>query len=281
MIASLKQTIQASAPGAVGSFNLLDLDMAQALVAAAEARCRPLVLGIATRHWRAINAPLLAPALRQLAERSPQPVTLHLDHAGPGQHDLIHAALDAGFTSIMFDGSALPLADNIRQSMAAVALAQRYGASVEGELGGIAGEEGVADTRGAATWVAFTDPAEARQYVQATGVDALAIACGTAHGIYADAPEISFDTVRDVRAAANLPLVLHGSTGVRPDDLLRCVSLGIAKVNYFSGLLAIAMDRTRSYAPTLRHDYLALKQRLAADWKSIAEEQIALFAGLK
>jgi fructose-bisphosphate aldolase, class II len=278
MLIPLTTALRTAAPGAVGSFNLLDLDMAQALVAAAENRQRPLVLGVATRHWQAINAPLLAPVLRTLAERCTQPIALHLDHAGPGQFDLIRAALDAGFTSIMFDGSSLSLRENIRLSAEVVNLARSYGASVEGELGGIAGEEGVADTTGPATRLANTDPVEASRYARDSGVDALAIACGTAHGIYAAAPEISFETIRAVRAVTQLPLVLHGSTGVRPEDLRRCVSLGIAKVNFFSGLLAAAMDRTRATAHALGYDYLKLKQSVAADWQRLATDQIDLFS---
>jgi fructose-bisphosphate aldolase class II len=279
MIATLSEVITAAAPGAVGSFNLLDLDLAQALVAAAERERRPLVLGLAARHWTAANVPLLAPGLRRLAESCTQPVALHLDHAGPAQADLVRAALDLGFTSIMFDGSSLPLAENIARTAAVVTLARSYGAGVEGELGGIAGEEGVADTSGEAERLANTDPDEAARFVRETDVAALALACGTAHGIYAAAPQISFETIRDVRAATGRPLVLHGSTGVRPADLRRCVGLGIAKVNFFSGLLAVAMDRMRADAPQLGYDYLQLKQRVARDWTDLAAGQIRLFAG--
>ena len=212
--------------------NLFELDLTQALVAASKRTRRPIMLGIAARHWAAANVPLLAPVLQRLAESCIQPVGPAPRPRRPGTSDLVRAALDLGFTGIMFDGSVLSLQENITRTAAVVDLARCYGADVEGELGGIAGEEGVADTSGVAERGADTDPGEAARFACETGVAALALACGTADGIYAAAPEISFGTIRAVREATGLPLVLHGSTGVRAEDLRRCVGLGIAKVNF-------------------------------------------------
>lgn len=279
MIANLSKVLAAGAPGAVASFNVLDADMALALRAAAEENSRPLVLGLAARHAKAVDVPVLAAALARIAEHSRQPVAIHLDHAGPAHGDLIRQVLDAGFTSIMIDGSTLPLEENIKLTGPVVALAKKYGASVEGELGAIAGEEGVADTHGAALKsLGYTDAGEAKRYVEATGIDALAVAVGTAHGIYAAAPTVSFETIARVREAVAVPLVLHGATGVRPEDIRRCVREGIRKINFFSGLLEVAMNRIRADAPQLGHDYLELKKRLASEWKAIGAEQIKLYA---
>lgn len=276
---NLTQVMAAAAPGAVGSFNVLDLDMARAVLAAAEAQGRPVVIGIASRHWEAVDAPALAPALLQLIERSPVPAALHLDHAGPEQTEMIREALELGFTSIMIDGSHLPLEENIAATAAVTALARPRGASVEGELGGIAGEEGVADTGSdRPERLPYTDPDEAAEFVARTGVDALAIACGTAHGIYKHAPEISFETIEAIAARVQPPLVLHGATGV-PDAALReAVRLGIRKINFFSGLLAAAMDQVRAASGETGNDFLGFKQRIAQAWQDLAARQIALYA---
>jgi ketose-bisphosphate aldolase len=280
VLATLAAVLDAAGNGAVGSFNILDLEMAAAVVAAAEERQRPVVLGVATRHFEAVRAALLTPAVLRLAEKAAVPVALHLDHASARQQDLVGQALDLGFTSIMIDASHCSLAENTAISRDVVERCRRYGASVEGELGGIAGVEGVADTHGEALEaLPYTDPADAERYVDETGVDALAIAVGTAHGIYSAAPEISFATIEQVRRRVPVPLVLHGSTGVRPDDIRRCVQSGIRKINFFSGLLAAAMDRARRDAPGLGYDYLELKRRMGADWQAVVAEQIELFAG--
>lgn len=280
MKATLKDVMAAAAPGAVGSFNVLDVDMALAIADAAETEKRPVIIGVASRHFDVVRAEMFASALLRVAERCGQKVALHLDHATPAQMDMIRRALDAGFTSIMIDGSELPLAKNISASAAVVELCKKYGASVEGELGGIAGEEGEADQAAdAPEKLPYTDAAEAARYVRESGVDALAIAVGTAHGIYKAAPEISFSTIEAVAAAVNVPLVLHGATGVREEDIRRCVRLGIRKINFFSGFLQAAMDRLRADAGGLGYDYLKMKTRVADDWRKLAAEQMRQFAG--
>lgn len=279
MKANLHEVISAGSPGAVGSFNVLDLDMAIAIAEAAETQRRPVIIGIAARHFDLIKTARLAPSLREIMTQCQQPVALHLDHASPSQMDMIRRALDFGFTSIMIDGSELPLAANIAASQSVVALCKPYGASVEGELGGIAGEEGEADQAAAAPeTLPYTDAQEAERYVRETGVNALAIAVGTAHGIYKAAPEISFATIEAVAAAVQVPLVLHGATGVRPEDIRRCVRGGIRKINFFSGFLQASMDRLRADAGGLGFNYLEIKTRVAADWRALASEQITQFA---
>jgi hypothetical protein len=143
MLQSLSQLL-ADTPGAVGSFSVVDLGMAQAVVAAAEQSGRPAVVGVATRHWHVIDALRLTPSLLASAEAAAVPIALHLDHAGREELDIIRAALDAGFTSIMIDASKLAFADNSAVTLEVCGLASGYGASVEAELGAISGEEGVA-----------------------------------------------------------------------------------------------------------------------------------------
>lgn len=282
MLRNLAEVMAAAAPGAIGSFNVLDLDMARAIVTAAESQGAPVVIGVASRHFAAADAPALVPALRALLERSPVPAALHLDHAGPDQLDMIRAALELGFTSIMIDGSHLPFEANVAVTAEVVRLARPFGASVEGELGGIAGEEGVADTGSdAPEALPYTDPTGAAVLVRRSGIDALAIACGTAHGIYKEAPRISFETIAAVAAAVPVPLVLHGATGVPDADLRETVRLGIRKINFFSGLLASAMDEVRASAGDTGNDFLAFKRRLDQAWRELAGAQIALYASPK
>lgn len=280
MKATLNDVLTRIGPGAAGSFNTLDLDMALAVIDSAEALGLPTIVGIATRHYAAIRAPLRVPSLLRAIEQSRVPVALHLDHAAPEELDVVREALDLGFTSIMIDGSRLPFERNVEVTARVVELAHRYGAGVEGELGGVAGEEGVADAASdAPEELPYTDPQEARRFVEQTGVDALAIAVGTAHGIYKQTPHIDFDTIRAVAGAVDVPLVMHGATGVSDEAIRRSVQLGIRKINYFSGLLQAAMDRVRASSGETRNDYLGFKALLAQDWQQIVAAQMRLYAG--
>lgn len=280
MIASLSETISSLPEGAVGSFNTLDLDMAAAVVEAAENSSTPAVIGIASRHFEQVRGDAAALAYRRLMEQATVPLALHLDHAMPDDRDLVQLALDSGFSSIMVDGSRLPFEENVALTQWAVETARAYGASVEAEIGAVAGEEGVADTNvETPEEVCYTDADEAMAFVEATGVDALAIAVGTAHGIYPQAPRVSIETVAAIRARTDVPLVLHGATGV-PDAVIRdCVRAGIRKINFFSALLRTAMDQVRANGTRQDNDYLGFKQTLVAAWRDEIETQIRLYAG--
>jgi ketose-bisphosphate aldolase len=279
MKANMQQIFSNLDTGSVGSFNVLDLNIALAVVESAEALQLPAIIGVASRHFDAINTPVLAASLVKAAEAARVPIALHLDHAGPDQINMIERALDLGFSSIMIDGSTLPFAENVSITHQVVQAAQAYAASVEGELGGIAGEEGVADS-GTDTPDAmpYTDASEAKRFVDETGVDALAIAVGTAHGIYAAQPQISFDTIEACAAATSAPLVMHGATGVGDADMQRAVRGGIRKINFFSGLLKGGMDEVRSRAHMEGNDFLAFNQALRDRWGAIISDQMKLYA---
>lgn len=272
---SVKDSVKGSA---TGSFNILDLDMAFSVLDAAESLQTPVIIGIASRHFDDIRAPLLVPSLLKAIESASVPAVLHLDHAAPDQLDMIKQALDLGFTSIMIDGSLLPLDDNIEITHKVVELSHRYDASVEGEIGGIAGEEGVADTQeDSPEDIPYTDVTEAQQFISATNVDALAIAVGTAHGIYKSEPHINFDVIKEIASITDIPLVMHGATGVSDSAIQRSITLGIRKINYFSGLLQTAMNEVRSYNET-SNDYHSFKNTVSAQWQKVITEQMKLFA---
>ena len=279
MKANLTEIYASYPEGAVGSFNILDLDMAFTVIEAAEALNLPAIVGIASRHFDAIDAPRLIPSILSAINQSTVPIALHLDHAAPDQYDMIKHALDLGFSSIMIDGSQLPFEENAAITARVVETAKAYGASVEGEIGGIAGEEGVADTDSDAPEdLPFTDAAEAQKFVEQTGIDALAIAVGTAHGIYTATPQISFSTIQDCNKTAGVPLVMHGATGVSDADIQKSVCDGIRKINFFSGLLKDAMDTVRQNGANSSNDYLKFKSSMQQAWKQTIMSQMQLYA---
>ncbi|MDH5518678.1 MAG: class II fructose-bisphosphate aldolase [Gammaproteobacteria bacterium] len=280
MKTNLSQVLSKGAASATGSFNILDLDMAMSIIDCAEALNTPVIIGIASRHFNAVRAPVLVPSVLKAIESSNVPVALHLDHAGPNQIEMIKQALDLGFSSIMIDGSLLPLEENIEVTAKVVELSHRYNASVEGEIGGIAGEEGVADTeQDSPDYIPYTNPLEAQQFVKATRVDALAIAVGTAHGIYSSEPHINFDVIKEIQSMVSTPLVMHGATGVSDASIQKAVSNGIRKINYFSGLLQTAMDEVRAY-DSKGNDFLQFKHSMQEQWRKLIAEQIKLYAKL-
>lgn len=274
---NLNQVISNESASATGSFNILDLDMAFSIIDCAEALQTPVIIGIASRHFDDIRAPLLVPSILKAIEATDIPVALHLDHAAPDQFDMVKQALDLGFSSIMIDGSLLPLEENIDITNKVVEISHRYNASVEGEIGGIAGEEGVADTQqDSPEHIPYTDPVEAQQFVAATNVDALAIAVGTAHGIYNSEPHINFDVIKEISSMIDVPLVMHGATGVSDASIQKAVTNGIRKINYFSGLLQTAMEEVRCY-DLQSNDFYQFKQLMQTKWHDVIAEQIELF----
>lgn len=280
MRANLIQVLQANAQAATGSFNVLDLDMAQAVADSADCLGLPAIVGVASRHFDVIKAPLLSPSLLAIIEAAEQPIALHLDHAGPDQIDMIRHALDLGFSSIMIDGSHLPFDENVDITKQVVEMAYAYEAGVEGELGAVAGEEGVADTGSdSAEAIPYTQADEAKEFVSHTGIDALAIAVGTAHGIYTQSPHISFETIHDVKSVTDVPLVMHGATGVTDEDIRESVNCGIRKINFFSGLLQTAMDQVRAHGTCENNDYLAFKAKQAESWQQLIQQQMQLYKG--
>ena len=209
---------------ALAGFNVSNLELALGVVDAAEARRAPILLQLNPGNLEHFGGMEIAAATaRTVASSATVPVAVHLDH-GP-EVGLLRAAGSAGFTSLMYDGSTLPLERNIQQTREAYVLALEYGLSLEAELGHVGGREpGVATSESV-----LTDPAAARRFVDETRIDALAVSVGTAHGL---AGSVDLTLVRELRAATRgLPLVLHGGSGVPPDALRDCVRAGIRKLN--------------------------------------------------
>lgn len=210
---------------AIGAFNVSNMEMAMGAVKAAEEMNAPLILQIAEGRLRYSPLDLLGPIMVAAAKRSKVPTAVHLDHGGT--METIKLALDLGFTSVMFDGSKYPLDENIQRTKEVIKLARSYGAHVEAEIGRVGGAEG--DYK--AVDIAVTSVEEAKRFAEETGVDALAVAIGTAHGNYKETPKLRIDRLKEIAAAVDTPLVLHGGTGLTEDDFRNCLHNGIKKIN--------------------------------------------------
>lgn len=212
---------------AVGAFNCNNMEIVQAIVAAAEAEQAPVIIQASQGAIKYAGIEYITTMTRLAAEKTEVPVALHLDHGTSfGQ---VMQCVRNGFTSVMIDGSKLPLAENISLTNKVIEVARPLGVSVEAELGKIGGTED--DITVHEREALFTDPDEARQFVEATGVDSLAIAIGTAHGQYKGTPKLDFDRLRQIASLISTPIVLHGSSGVPDDAIQEAISLGVCKVN--------------------------------------------------
>lgn len=222
----LAQAMRATPSYGVLAFNVIGLEHAEAIVEGAETEASPVVLQIsqnAVRYRQGQLEPIVA-ACRALAQRASVPVALHLDHATT--KEICERAVAAGVRSIMFDASSADYAENVQRTAAIAEWAHSVGASVEGELGIVGGKDGVETSTDG-----MTDPQMASQYVQDTGLDLLAVALGTEHGMTEQRVVIDVERIDALRAVVNVPLVLHGSSGV-PDAALReAVRRGMTKIN--------------------------------------------------
>ena len=220
----------------VGLFNTTDTDMLEAVISAAEELNSPVIIGTAEVLLPYGELSLIAPALVSAAKRAKVPVVVHFDHGVTPERCI--EALELGFSSIMYDGSALPLEENLKTTAEIVKLAHAKGATVEGEIGHV----GQADTGDNDAEDMYTTPAEAVSFVETTGVDALAVAIGTAHGNYKTKPKLDIERLAKIREALSTPLVLHGGSGLSDEDFKNTIKNGIAKVNIFTDL-CIAGER--------------------------------------
>lgn len=210
---------------AVGSFSVANMEMVLGVLKASEELNAPVILQIAEVRLKQSPLELIGPLMVASAEYAKTPVAVHFDHGKTIEK--ISQALELGFTSVMFDGSHLELDENIKVTKEVIKLAKKYGADVEAEIGCVGGsEDGSEDIA-----VNCTKPEDAVKFEKETGVDALAIAIGNAHGNYKSTPKLRFDILEEVEKNTKLPLVLHGGTGITPDDFVRCAHTGIKKIN--------------------------------------------------
>ena len=226
---------------AVGAFNINNMEIVQAIGDAAKELKAPVILQASQGGIKYAGIEYISSLGKTAANLADGPVTLHLDHGT--DFDQVMLCLRHGFSSVMIDGSRFPLEENIAFTKRVVEIAHPLGVSVEAELGKIGGTEDhiVVDERDAT----FTDPDEAERFVEETGVDSLAIAVGTAHGVYKGEPKIDFDRIKAIRGKVTIPLVLHGSSGVPYEALKKAISLGICKINIDTDLRISFTDGVR------------------------------------
>lgn len=217
----------------VGAFNMHNLEMLPAMIRAAKAMGSPVIIQTSAGTAEYIGYGVIANVCKHLADYESAEVVLHLDHAN--KFEDIRKAIDAGYSSVMFDGSALSFKENVLRTQEVVDYAQTRGVSVEGELGTIGGmEDGLVVTE---QQKAYTNPADAKRFVTETGIDALAVAVGTNHGQYKSKTELNIPLLKEIHETVDIPLVIHGGTGVKDEDIRQCTKHGVRKFNVGTELL--------------------------------------------
>ncbi|KAB2953826.1 class II fructose-1,6-bisphosphate aldolase [Heliorestis acidaminivorans] len=217
---------------AVGAFNCNNMEIVQAIIMAAEAEKAPVIIQASQGAIKYAGLDYIVALARLAGDKASVPVALHLDH-GTSFEQCVQC-ISSGFTSVMIDGSKHALEDNIALTNRVLSVARAVGVSVEAELGKIGGTED--DIHVDEKDALFTDPEEARYFVEKTGVDALAVAIGTAHGQYKGRPELDFERLSQIEKLVDVPLVLHGSSGVPDEDIRRAIEIGVRKVNIDTNL---------------------------------------------
>lgn len=255
---------------AVGLFNTIDTDMLEAAILAAEEMKSPIIIGTAEVLLPYGELELIAPSVISAAKNAKVPVVVHYDHGLTFERCM--QALRLGFTSIMFDGSAGDADKNIADTAQIVKIAHSFGATVEGEIGHVGeaatGDNAVSDN--------YTTPEETTDFIAKTGVDALAVAIGTAHGAYKEKPCLDIERLKMIRANVDTPLVLHGGSGLSDDDFKNTVKHGIAKINIFTDLCVAGTDVVKE-ATEQGLSYLEMRNLKVERIKEAVKAKIRLF----
>lgn len=238
-VSSLEMIQKAQQGGyAVPAFNAENLEMVQAIIAAAEEKKSPVMIQTTPPTAKYLTLEAMVGMTRALAEKASVPVALHLDHCS--NFDEVMKALRAGYTSVMIDGSKLPFEENIALTKRVVEAATPMGVTVEAELGTVGGKED-----NVSAGIAYTDIEEAKTFVEKTNVDIFAVAIGTAHGFYKGEPMLDFERLTAIRNQVSTPLVLHGGSGVPDEKVQETIRRGMSKVNFATELRAAATKAVR------------------------------------
>ena len=271
MLVNLDYVLKKAQAGgyAVGLFNTTDTDMLEGVIAAAEELRAPVVIGTAEVLLPYGELKLIAPSVRAAAERASVPVVLHYDHGLTVERCI--EALELGFTSIMFDGSAGDPQNNIELTRKVVEMCHAKGVTVEGEIGHVGNADIEGDQENN-----YTTPEEAKAFIEATGVDALAVAIGTAHGAYKKKPCLDLDRLAAISAEVDTPLVLHGGSGLTDDDFRNTIKNGIAKVNIFTDL-CLAGERACKKGLEDNVGYLEMRNLKVAEIKAETMKKMKVF----
>ena len=272
MLVNLNDVLAKAQEGkyAVGLFNTIDSDMLEAAIGAAEELRAPIIVGTAEVLLPFGELKLIAPSVIAAAKRATVPVVVHYDHGLTFERTM--EALKLGFTSVMFDASIKDPATNLAETKEIVKIAHAFGATVEGEIGHVGeasnGDESAEDM--------YTTPQEAEDFIKATGVDALAIAIGSAHGVYKSKPKLNIERLKEIRARVNTPLVMHGGSGLSDDDFRNSIREGIAKMNIFTDM-CLAGNEAMKEGLEKSLNYLEMRNLRVEKIKAAVKAKMELF----
>jgi fructose-bisphosphate aldolase class II len=238
----------------VGAFNIVDALTMEAVLAAASRAKSPVIIQVSVKTVKVIGARLIRLIFSEMANSLPIPTTLHLDHCPDS--GIIKECLEAGWNSVLFDGSGLSYEDNLKQTKGVVSIAGKYGAAVEGELEAV---KGVEDGIGTEEEGQIVPLDQALEFIRQTGIDSFAPAIGTAHGLYKGEPKINFDRVSEITSAEPIPLVIHGGTGLSDEVFQKLIARGAVKVNISTQLKVVFEDAFRDHLDKHPKQYDPLK----------------------
>lgn len=251
MLVNLKEILKYAEDNkcAIGMFNATGLDSIKAIIEAAEELNTPVILAHAEVHNIYNDISLIGPIMLDVAKRAKVKVCVHLDHGT--SLEMIKKAINIGFTSIMIDASSLEFKDNIKLTKKVVSMCHPLNISVEGEIGRIKSLDDTSDNE-----YYYTKVSEAEIFVKETGVDALAIAFGTQHGFYKEKPELKIDVIKNVKKVVNIPLVMHGGSGLSKEQFKKCIDAGIRKINYYSYMSKAGYDAAKKVIESNKTNYM-------------------------
>lgn len=255
-----------------GAFSVGNMEMVRGAIRAAEELDTPIILQIAEVRLKNSPLHLMGPMMVQAAKEAKVDVAVHLDHGLT--FETVDKALELGFTSVMLDASTLPFEENIARVKAVVEKARKYGATVEAELGLVGGSEDGSCDHG----IRCTDPDDAVVYARETGIDALAVAIGNAHGNYPVAPTLAFDVLEKIHEKVDIPLVLHGGSGITDKDFQKAISLGIRKVNIATASFNSLTAHVEKYMEsTDKHNFFDLNEAMVQGTYENVKKHIFVF----
>lgn len=255
-----------------GAFSVGNMEMVRGAIRAAEELDTPVILQIAEVRLKNSPLHLMGPMMVQAAKEAKVDVAVHLDHGLT--FETVDKALELGFTSVMLDASTLPFEENIARVKAVVEKARKYGATVEAELGLVGGSEDGSCDHG----IRCTDPDDAVVYARETGIDALAVAIGNAHGNYPVAPTLAFDVLEKIHERVDIPLVLHGGSGITDKDFQKAISLGIRKVNIATASFNSLTAHVEKYMEsTDKHNFFDLNEAMVQGTYENVKRHILVF----
>ena len=256
----------------VGAFSVGNMEMVKGAVQAAEELNTPIILQIAEVRLKHSPMELMGPMMVQAAKEAKVDIAVHLDHGLT--METVKKALELGFTSVMFDSSTYPFEENIERTRQVVELAAKYNATVEAELGLVGGSEDGSTDHG----IRCTDPDDAKVFCERTGIDALAVAIGNAHGNYPVAPKLAFDVLEKIHEKTEVLLVLHGGSGITDEDFQKAISLGIVKVNIATASFNRLNMRAEEYLRTPeKHNYFSLNEAMVQGTYENVSHHIKVF----